>query len=120
MPRRSILTRPTPSCRNSSFPVWGTLRWANDRERSQRPFSAARLVAVCRRARADEMAISIGFVDAAHAGPEFMVAYPGSRKGSLFTAVGSIPFVGRHHLCRVGSVLQQIICARLAALDDVL
>ncbi len=66
------------------------------------------------------MAISVGFVDAAHTGPEFMVAYPGSRKGSLFTAVGSIPFVGRHDLCRVGSILQQIICARLAAFDDVL
>ena len=80
-------------------------REARDRERSQRPFSAALLVAVHRRARADKMTISIGFVDAAHAGPEFIVAYPGRGKGSLFTAVGSVPFVRRHDLCRVRRIL---------------
>ena len=38
--RRSILTRPTPSCQNSSFPVWGTLRIFLRRERSWAPVSA--------------------------------------------------------------------------------
>jgi hypothetical protein len=66
------------------------------------------------------MAISVGFVDAAHAGPEFMVAHPGGGKGCPFTAVGPIPFVCRHDLGRVGSILQHIIRARLAAFGDVL
>ena len=30
----AVLTRPTPSCRNSSFPGWGTLRIFLRRERS--------------------------------------------------------------------------------------
>ena len=49
-----------------------------------------------------------------------MVAYPRGREGSLLTAVGSTPFVGCHHLGWVGSIFQQIVCARLAAFDDVL
>ena len=28
--RRSIITRPTPSCWNSSFPVWGYVEGLND------------------------------------------------------------------------------------------
>ena len=69
-------------------------------------FSAAYLVAVRWRARANQIPIPKGLVNAAHAGPEFMVPHPGSRKGCPFTAVGSIPLVCRHDLCRVGRILQ--------------
>src|SRR6185295_11303103 len=41
--KRSIPTRPTPSCRNSSFPGWGTLRISMSRERSWGSFSSSSL-----------------------------------------------------------------------------
>ena len=39
--RHTISTRPAPSCCNSSFPGWGTLRISMSRERSWRAFSAS-------------------------------------------------------------------------------
>src|SRR3954466_6656091 len=61
-----------------------------------------------RRARAEQIPISVDIVDAGDCGPEFVVARPRRGKSCLLARVGAVPFVGRDLSRGVRRVLEQI------------
>src|SRR3954462_8097367 len=61
-----------------------------------------------RRARAEQIPISVDIVDARDCGPEFVLARPRGRESCLVAGIRLVPFVGSNLLRGVRRVLEQI------------
>lgn len=72
------------------------------------------------RARADEIAVTIGVINASDSGPEFGDAKIGKRIGSVFARVGVFPFIDEEHILGVRSVFEKVGGFGMFAVDDVL
>ena len=66
------------------------------------------------------MAVAVGLVDAAHARPELAVPQPGCGKRRLLPGIGAIPLRRRDARGGMRSVLEHIVRARLASVDNFL
>lgn len=72
------------------------------------------------RARADEVAVTIGVVNASDGGPEFSKAEIGERIGSVFARVGVVPLIDEEHILGVRSVFEEVGGFGVFSVDDVL
>jgi len=73
-----------------------------------------------RRARAEQIPVSMNIIDPANSWPEFVFARPRRRERRLFACVRPLPIVGSDLARSVRRVFQHVVCAIHVAISDLL